>query len=285
MARLETLREQTGARHQPERGGETRRGCTELVERGDDFEIQRARINLPDRIERRVETEVLDDAGLEGCDFLGVAAEQRELIELRADGALEPAHGIARDEFLDAGERAEKFLPEHRETFAEGGGLGGDVVRAAGEHQAAVRRGLAREREQRGGGFETHDFKRTENLQLLDVFGEITAGEAEVDELAVGEIGELLDAGLHVVQRDAFAPGDGGEVDLMFNALVVLDRGGRNGDAEITLRLHDGDPEIAFEGDAPVLRPDGFHRGRGVALGEDVGDGGICGGGVGGVHG
>jgi hypothetical protein len=57
-------------------------------------------------------------------------------------------------------------------------------VRAAGDHQIAVRLGLLREREERGGGLELHELQRAENLELLDVFGEVAAGEAEVDELA-----------------------------------------------------------------------------------------------------
>ena len=129
------------------------------------------------------------------------------------------------------------------------------------------------------------DFERAEDLELFDVFREIAAGETEVDELAFREIGEFLDAGLHVVEGDALAFGDGGEIDFTFDSLVVLDRSGRDGDAEIALGLHDGDPEIALKGDAAVRRPDGLHRGGGVAVREDVEDGGIGGGFGLGVHG
>ena len=42
---------------------------------------------------------------------------------------------------------------------------------------------------------------------------------------------------------------------------------------------YDGDPEIALQGHAAVLRPDGFHGPRGIALGKDVGNGRGSGGG------
>ena len=50
-----------------------------------------------------------------------------------------------------------------------------------------------------------------------------------------------------------------GEIDGGFDALVVLNGVGRDRHAEIALGLHHGDPEIAFEADAAVLRPDGLH--------------------------
>ena len=64
-----------------------------------------------------MKAEVLEHAVLELVDFVGVAAEQRELIELRADGALESAYGITREEFLDPRESDEQFLAEHREAL------------------------------------------------------------------------------------------------------------------------------------------------------------------------
>lgn len=143
-----------------------------------------------------------------------------------------------------------------------------------------MRLGLAREPEERGGDLELDDLQRAEDLELLDVFRQVAAGEPEMDELALGEVGELLDACLHVVQRHALALGDGGEVDLVLHLLVVLDGVDRDRHAEVALGLHHRDPEIALQRHAAVLRPDVLHRRRGVALGEDVGNGG---GGV--VHG
>ena len=273
LAFLETLGQQPGAGHESQRGRAARGGGADLVECGDSFEIEAARIHLTDGEERRAETEMAQHTALELVDFLGAAAEQRELVELRADGALQPANGIAFDEFLEPVERDQQFLAEHREPLAERGRLGRDIVRAAGDHEIAVRLGLATEREERGGDFELHRFQRTEDLELFDVFREVAAGEPEVDELALGEIGELLDARLHVVERHALAFVDRREVDLILHALVILDRFGGNRHAEIALAFHDGDPEIALEGDAAGLRPDVLHGGGRVAFRENVGNG------------
>jgi len=163
------------------------------------------------------------------------------------------------EEFLDAGEGDLQLLTGHREALAEGGGLRGDVVGAAGDHQVAVGRGLRGEREERGGGLKADEFEGAENLELLDVFREVAAGEPEVNELAVRELGKFFDTRFHVVESDAFALRDGGEIDGGFDALVVLNGVGGDRHAEIALGLHHGDPEIAFEADAAVLRPDGLH--------------------------
>ena len=45
--------------------------------------------------------------------------------------------------------------------------------------------------------------------------------------------------------------------------------------APIALGLHHGDPEFAFEDDPPFGGPDGLDFGRGVALGEDIGNHGL----------
>ena len=58
------------------------------------------------------------DALLQSIE-LAVAAE-----ELGADGAFQPAHGVAREELFDAREGDEKFLPKHREPLAERRGAG-----------------------------------------------------------------------------------------------------------------------------------------------------------------
>jgi hypothetical protein len=146
-------------------------------------------------------------------------------------------------------------------------------VRAAGDHHVAVLGGALPQREQRGGDLELHELQRAGHLELLDVLGQVAAGEAEVDELPLGQLGEFLNARLHVVKRDALALLDALDIHVAAHTLVVLDGLGRDGHAEVLLRLHDGDPEIALQQDAPVGRPDRLHRGRGIALGEHVGDG------------
>ena len=142
-----------------------------------------------------------------------------------------------------------------------------------------MRLGLGGQSQKRSGRLEMDEFQRPKYLQLLDVFREIAAGEPEMDELAFGEIGEFLDPRLDVMERDPFALRDGREVDLPLDLLVVLDRLRRDRHPEIALALHDGDPEIALQGHAAVLRPDGFYGPRGIALGKDVGNGRGSGGG------
>ncbi len=57
--------------------------------------------------------------------------------------------------------------------------------------------------------------RESANLHLLDVLGQVATGHALVDVLVARERVELLDAGLHIVAGDAFALGDGVEVDLV----------------------------------------------------------------------
>ena len=53
-------------------------------------------------------------------------------------------------------------------SWAQGGGLGRHVVRAARDHQVTVGLGLAGEGEQGGGDLELDDLERAEDLELLD---------------------------------------------------------------------------------------------------------------------
>jgi hypothetical protein len=65
------------------------------------------------------------------------------------------------------------------------------------------------------------DLERLEDLELLDVLGQVAAGEAEVDELALRQLREFLDPRLHVVERRPLPLGDRLEVDVPLDALVV----------------------------------------------------------------
>ena len=272
LALLETLGEQAGARHEAESGGAAGGGSACLVQGADHVEIEAAGIDLADGAERSLEAEVFDDPALEAVDLLGIAAKEGELVELRADGALEAADRVAGREIVEPAGGEQQFLPEHGEALAQGGGLGRHVVRAAGQHEVAVLGGAGGEQVEGGCGLEADELQRTGNLELLDILGEVTAGEPEVDELPLGQLGEFFDACLHVVERGALALLDPGDVDLGADALVVLDRLGRDGDAEVALGLHHGNPEIALEQDAAVGRPDLAHGGRSVALGQHVGN-------------
>ena len=94
-----------------------------------------------------MEAKVLEHARFELGHLLGVAAEQRELVELRADGALQAAHRIAAREIFEAGEGLQQLLAEHRQALAEGRRLRGHVVRAAGDHHVAVLLGAGRKKD------------------------------------------------------------------------------------------------------------------------------------------
>ena len=143
---------------------------------------------------------------------------------------------------------------------------------AAGDHHIAESLGAGGEAGEGGHHLVAHDAQAALHLELLDVLGEIAAGEAQVDALVAGQFGELLDARLHVVQGGALAGGDGGEVDVALHPLVVADRLRRYRHAQVALRLHHRDPEIALQQDTAFARPDRAQCRGGVALGEHVGD-------------
>ena len=272
LALLETLGKQALAGHEAQGGGEARRAGAELVKSGHDLEVERARIHLADRAEGAAKAEMLDDAGLKLGNLGRVPVEEGELVELGADGALQAAHRVTRRELGNTGVRGEYFFTEHRETLAQRGRLGGHVVGAAGEHEVAVGLGARGELVERRGGFHADDCKRAGDLELLDVFREIAGGETEVNALVAGEGVEGLDAGLHVVERDALAGIDVCEVDVVLNLLVGGDGLRRDGEAELALGLHDRDPVVALDGDPAGGGPDVFDQRGGVAVGEDVGN-------------
>ena len=117
-----------------------------------------------------------------------------------------------------------------------------------------------------------HVLQREPDLQLLDVLGEVAAGHALVHVLVPGERAELLDPRLDVVAGDPLARGDGGEVDLLDDALVVRDRLLGDVDAEVALRPQHRDPQPALQHDLVLRRPQRDELGARVARGEDVGD-------------
>src|SRR5687768_8003402 len=100
---------------------------------------------------------MLEHARLELIHLVGIAAEQRQLIELRADRAFQAAHGITREQLFNSSEGHEQLLSEHRETLAQRGGLSRDVVRAPRNHQVAMCLRLLREGEQGGCGLEMNE--------------------------------------------------------------------------------------------------------------------------------
>ena len=253
LALLETLGQQACPCHQPQGRGEARGAGAELVEGAHHLEVQGARVDLAHGEQGRGEIEVLQDPGLQVRDLVGAAAQEGELVKLGADGALEPANRVPRDEVLEAAEGEEEFLAEHREALAKRGRLGGHIVRATGDHQVAELVRSPADGKKRRRGLCLDELQALEDLQLLDVLGEVPAGQPQVDELPLRQLRELLDAGLDVVEGHALPARDGTQVDVALDALVVLDGVRGNRDAEVLLGLHHRDPEVALEADAPVL--------------------------------
>ena len=219
-----------------------------------------------------METEVTQDTRLELGHLVRASAQKCELIELGADGALETADRVTLQEVLDTREGGQQFLAKHGEALAQGGGLGGHVMRATRDHEIAVILSFFGKGDESRCRLQLHELHAAENLELFHVLREIAAGEAEVDELALGEIGEFLDARFHIVQGHALASGDGDKIHLQFHALIVLDGLAGDGDAQLALCLHHGNPEVALQDDTSGGRPNLLHGGAGVALGKDVGN-------------
>jgi hypothetical protein len=117
-----------------------------------------------------------------------------------------------------------------------------------------------------------HQLEGRADLQLLDVLGQVARGHPLVDVLVPGEGAELLDACLHVVAGDPLAGSDRGQVDPVHDRAVVLQHAVRHVDAQVALRLEDGDPELPLEDDLVLRRPEPDQLGRGVAVRQHVRD-------------
>ncbi len=272
LAGLEALGHQLVPGHQPDglghRGG--RRG--ELHQRGDHVVVEGAGVDLADRGERLGEAEVRGDAPLQVGELVRVAAEQVQHVLGRADRALDPAQRVAREQVLQAAVGDQQLVGGGREALAQRRGLGGDVVRASGDHQLAVLGRELAEPGQHGDGAVAHQLQREPDLELLDVLRQVPRGHALVDLLVAGEGVELLDPGLHVMPGDLLALGDGGQVHLVEHALVVGEGGVRHLDPEVLLSAQHRQPQLTLQLHLLLGGPqDGQLRG-GVAAGQDIGD-------------
>ncbi len=245
----------------------------ELDQRGDDVVVERSRVDLTDAGEHLVEAEVAGDALLEIGELGLVTTEQVELVLRGADRTLDATQRVARDQVVEPFHRDQQLVGDRGEALAERGGLGGDVVAAAGHDELGVLTGEAPEPGEGGNTAIADKLERGADLQLLDVLGEVTRGHALVDVLGAGECSELLDAGLHVVAGDLLAVGDRLEVDLVDDGLVRLDDAVGRLDTEILLGHEDGDPQSALEDDLVLRRPDARQLRRCVSAGQNVGGG------------
>ena len=206
------------------------------------------------------------------ASLAGVAAEQVQHVLRGADRALDAAQRVAAEQVLDPLEGDQQLVGGGREPLAEGGGLRGHVVRAAGHHQLAVLPGELPEPGQHRDRTVPGVLQRQPDLQLLDVLGQVAGRHALVDLLVPGERVELLDPRLHVVPGDLLALGDRAEVDLLQHPLVVRDGLLGHLDAEVLLRPQHGEPQAALQHHLLLGGPEGGELRRGVAAGEDVRD-------------
>ena len=270
LAGGEALARRLVARHQAQRSGERRGGRREAHEHRHGGEVEAARVDLAGAGPGPVDAEVGEQAAFEGRHFGWIALEQRKLVELGADRPLQATHRVGRQMGLQGLEGGEEFLAEHGQTLAEGRGLGGHVVGAGGEHEVAELRrppGQSRQRRDRavaGVG------QRAQDLELLDVLGEVARGHPHVDVLVAGQFAELVDPRLHVVAGASLAGPDRIEVDAVLDVLVGGDGLVGHGQTQVALGLGHGDPQLALEQDAPLRAPDGLEGRAGVAFGEDV---------------
>ena len=228
--------------HEAQGFGETGGTAAEIAEGTDNPEVQAAGIDLANRDESAGQAEVAGHFLLQGSGFLEVAAKQIDLIELRAGRALEATHRVAVNELLQGSEAAVQFFRKHGEPLAQGGGLGCHVVGAGGEDDVLILQGPVCQGSQGGDAFEQDDVQGAEDLQLLHIFREITAGHAFVNVLVAGQFAEFINARLHVVTRGPLAAHDGGDVDAVADPLIVSDGIRRNIETQFPLGLHHGDP-------------------------------------------
>src|SRR5262249_43827545 len=151
-------------------------------------------------------------------------------------------------------------------------GLRRHVVGAARHDQRVVFRGTTGQTSQYGKHLRPDEQQRRPDLQLFDVLGEVAAGHAPVDLLVAGQRRKLLDARLHVVPRHPLTRRDRVEVDVVDHAFVRLDGAVGHVHAEVALSAQHGDPQLAFQDDLALRRPEIHHHLRGIARREDVRD-------------
>jgi len=201
-----------------------------------------------------------------------VAAEQIELILGRAHRTGDSPQRIPDDQIVDPGQRDQQFLASAGPPLAQRGGLGGHVVGAAHHHQGGVLGGQTRQ-PQGGGDHPAADkLERSTDLELLDVLGEVTRRHGLVDVLVAGQGAELLDARLHVVAGDALPGVDGSQIDVIDHGFIRLDHPVGHVDAQVALRLQDGEPQPSLEDHLVRRRPQLDHLPRRVAPRQHVGD-------------
>ncbi len=274
LSRPETLGDQLVAGHEPQRGGQRGRTGNQLHQGGDNLQIKRPWIDLPDVAQDPIEAQVRGHGTLECFNGTGVSVEEVELVLLGSHRTLESPQRVSLDKRLDHLESHQKLLAGVGEALTESRCLSGDVVAAPHDHGICVQRGQLREPGQSGDCPIADQLEATTHLELLHVLGEIARRHPGVGVLVTGEVAELLDTGLHIVARHPLAGVDRVQVHRIDHRCVVGDGGRRNVYTQFGLGRHDGDPQASFQNDLVLRRPELHHLRAGVAVGEHVGDAG-----------
>ena len=188
-----------------------------------------------------------------------VAADQVEHVLPGADRTLDAAQRVAVEQPVDPLVRDQQLLGHRGEPLAQGGHLRGDVVRPRGDRLVGVAGGQLAEPGQHGDHPGPDQAEGGDDLQLLDVLGQVTGGHALVHVLVAGEGVELLDPGLDVVPGDPLPGGDAGQVDRVDHCLVRGEDRRRvvaaQVHAEIVLGGEHGEPEPPLGDDLALRAP------------------------------
>ena len=260
------------AGHQAQGLGEGGTAGGELHQAGNHGKVQGTGIHLPHVHPLGGNAQVSAHAVFQLQHAARVLPEEGELVKLGAHGAFQPAHAVAVHQGNPGTQAVHDVFPEHGDALAHGGGLRGYIVRAAGDGHVLPLSGKGAHAVQHGHGLVPDDLHGLPDLELFHVFRQVAGGHALVDVLAAGQLAELFNARLHVVARDAFAGVNGGKVHLVLHPFVSFNHAVRNIQPQILLGLHHGDPEFAFQDDAALCGPDGFHGGGGVPFSQDIGN-------------
>ena len=260
------------AGHQAQGLGEGGAAGGEFHQPGNHGKVQRTRIYLPHIHPLGRDAQVGTHAVFQFQHAAGILPEEGKLVKLGSNGALQSAHAVTVHEGNPGPQAVHDVFPEHGDALAHGCGLRGYIVRASGNGHVLPLFSQGAHAVQHGHGLVPDDLHGLPNLELFHIFRQVPGGHALVDMLASGQLAKFFYARLHIVARHAFACVNGGKVHLVFHPFIGLNHPVRNIQPQILLGFHHGNPEFAFQNDAALCGPDGFHGGGGVPFSQDIGN-------------
>ncbi len=160
---------------------------------------------------------------LQLSDYIRIAIKQGELIHLSADRPFQSTHRIRSDHVIEHPVSRKQLFAKHRDPLSERGRLGGNIVRPRRKHDSIpLLRPLTHPAQGRHGFFPDHQ-KPAENLELLDILGQIPGSQALVDFLMTREVVELLDPSFYIVPRDPLPIHDGLHIHTILRRFIGSD--------------------------------------------------------------